>query len=349
MSRRHPHSSGKKKNHRAVSLAVTNVDDEDEPPEAEEKPLPKLPAYDKKTFWKIDWRSLSADLALVAFGFAIHYDYFNDSDFFRHVSQEKTLGIYILAVIMICWFMGFTLGRFRVYYGKTVNKIAGWVIAVAMLTLLGYMMAIVVGLGADETKAGTFSEHFAMFASFMIVLGPLFSIGGYMTSTQVILMGLPRRNSKDELSPDEAFYGSVLTIIVAIAGLVWGSMSDPVQNSSVSFLWIILILFGSALAGCLALVALILVKRFLILIRVYNRVAISFEIAFPFLIISALVFWNEVQQYYLSDFSHTGRLGILFFTGILPFRLLLVFNPPLKAINLLIGIASLVFFIFSTR
>jgi hypothetical protein len=65
------------------------------------------------------------------------------------------------------------------------------------------------------------------------------------------------------------------------------------------------------------------------------------------LIIASLVFWNELIDHRLDEVSSGERFVFLLLTGILPFRVLLIFNPPMRFLNLLAGIASLAFFLYS--
>ena len=348
MSRRHPHpnknNSQSKRESKDVSLEDQSSFNTKTIKRADEPEL-RLPAYDPSKFWKIDWKALPVDFAFILFGIILSRGYFSNY-FFTEISPTKLLALYLFVVIAVSWYMGFILGRYTIYYNETLNKMARWILGIAGITLLGYLMAIIITMVDDRNQVVDKSaEHFGMFATFMLVIGPLFGIGGYMTAQRAIKFEATGILEKED--DGEMMYVGLICMLVSVAFLVYVSQLNFVQQSSASFIWFIFIFIGAALAGVVAFLIMKAIKWFLVLIGLYYRLAFIFETAFPFVIISALIFWNEMQRHYLSGLSPTTFLGVLFFTGILPFRMMLVFNPPLRAINLLIGIASFAFYIWS--
>ena len=306
-----------------------------------------FPAYDPKIFWKMDWKGLPVDCALIIFGIIFSNGYFSNR-FFTEIAPGKLLVIFLFVVIAVSWYMGFILARYQVYYSRKINIMARWVFGITGITLLGYLMAATFPLlnTPDSDKTGT---SLAMFATFFLVLGPFFGIGGWMTGDRILKMESDEKPKNNELGADEMFYVVMVAILTSIAFLIRTSQCDFVQQSSWSFFWFILIFIGAAFAGVFAIGILMAIKWMLVKIGIYYRLAFIFETSFPLFIISSLIFWNEIQRHYLSGINPTEYLGILFFTGILPFRFLLIFNPPLRMINLLIGIASFIFYIICIR
>lgn len=307
----------------------------------------KLPAYDPAKFWKIDWRALPADLAFILFGIVLSHDYFSYHYFFTEISPKKLLALYLVVVVTICWYMGFVFARYNVYYNTTINKLARWILTIAGLTLLGYLLAIILPIFDEQAVQDASVEHFGMFAIFMLVLGPLFGLGGYLTARRAIQFEATGKLQEKDFGDGESLYVILIFLFVAVAALVYGTQTDFVQHSSVQGLWIALVFIGAVIVGAIAIGILMGIKKLLVKIGLYYRLAFIFETVFPFIIISSLIFWNEMQRHYLSGLSPAGYLGVLFFTGILPFRILLIFNPPLRIFNLIIGTGSFLFFMWS--
>jgi hypothetical protein len=314
-------------------------------PEPTNLPL-RLSPYDPAIFWKIDWKALPVDCAFIIFGIAFTQDLFGESGIFTSMSPRFLLGMYLVTVISVSWFMGFILSRFVVYYNRAINLTARWIFALAGITLLIYLMAMVFPLIPEDGSGTKSDETFSMFATFMLVLGPFFGIGGYMTGSRIVKAKKNNKTIQEQGGADEMFYGVMIGLLAAVGFLVYMCQTEFVQTSSVSFVWITLIMLGSGFVAALVIGLLMMIKRALVSIGLFYKIAFILETSFPFIIISSLIFWNEVQKHFLSGLSPTGMIGILFFSGIIPFRVALIFNPPLRFINLIIGIASLTFYIF---
>jgi len=75
----------------------------------------------------------------------------------------------------------------------------------------------------------------------------------------------------------------------------------------------------------------------------------------PFIIITLLCLWDEIYIWGKitpalkrnESVSAAGLMVYLFFSGIIPMRLLLVFQPPVNIYNILIGLFSIGYFIIS--
>ncbi|MBN1523176.1 MAG: hypothetical protein JW904_01730 [Spirochaetales bacterium] len=73
----------------------------------------------------------------------------------------------------------------------------------------------------------------------------------------------------------------------------------------------------------------------------------------PFILLGILVAWENI--YLVSSAKEFGENNIgwvifaLFFTGIIPLRLIMMFKPPLRILNIIIAVAAFAFYIYSIQ
>jgi hypothetical protein len=103
---------------------------------------------------------------------------------------------------------------------------------------------------------------------------------------------------------------------------------------------------GGIVAGWVILYELISSKVPL-LDRIFRKIMV------PLFIAVILIIWEHL--YLLSVINDTGNIDIgkvifvLFFTGIIPYRLVMFFKPPVKLANLITGVTAFSFYIYSIR
>jgi hypothetical protein len=349
MSRRYPHpdkapqiSEETKEilHERQVAEAKAEFDKK----ESENEIPVHLPAYNRDYFWKVDWKILPTDMMFILFGIALSNGYFEHSGIIHSLSPKAVLGLYALVVIAVCWYIGYMLARYKSYYPSAIYKIVGIIFSLAGITLLGYLLALTNPLILDEGNSDKSGSTLGMMATFLLVLGPFVGFGGFMTGGEVIKAEAKGKSYAG--GSDEMYYGVIFSLMLACAFLVKCCMSDFVQQSKIEIIWFVLIFLGAGIIGALGIGFLMMVKWVLNKIGLYYRLAFILESVFPCVIISALIFWNEIQNQFMGDLSAHAKLGILIITGVIPFRVILIFNPPLRGINLLIGGASFLFFLF---
>ena len=89
-------------------------------------------------------------------------------------------------------------------------------------------------------------------------------------------------------------------------------------------------------------------------IGLYKYLVIIAKTTFPFFIISVLVFWSGVIIHFMkTDFTNTdGNLsaGAIIFSvcvsGLIPYRIIGMLNPPWRLSNIIIGLLSMTWFFY---
>jgi hypothetical protein len=90
--------------------------------------------------------------------------------------------------------------------------------------------------------------------------------------------------------------------------------------------------------------------------RLWRPLVHVFETVFPFAIVTVLMLWNEIGMnlvgtWFGLEAGETSVHTLIFtltLTGFVPFRLVLMFAPPPRAVNILIGLAAFAWFVFAT-
>ena len=112
---------------------------------------------------------------------------------------------------------------------------------------------------------------------------------------------------------------------------------------------IILLILGDAVFIVLIYGLYKKIKNFLIRANVYDTCVKLVKIATPFCISFMLVFFNINSNRLFSGFGGkgTGSIILIFalyvISGVLPLRILLMLTPPVRPLNVLLGITSLVY------
>lgn len=309
---------------------------------------------EKNYFWKINAGELIADLLLIAYSVFFSKYLFEGEGFFHSSGHFTILSIYLVMMMFIPWYLGFILARFEEFYKeKRIVTIAAWVFVLVGLFVVVFFFIIMfhTGLFEETTETDSATELLGWFSIFFIVLGPMMGIGGMMASKELIRDG--------KIGESMNFLGAMLAITLSIFFLCWwGFTMDPdyFSNELVEFLAFGGIFIGSCFAGVivtgLVMAAFHGIGWVLDKLKIMRQALFMAEILFPVVIISALVVWNEFGIHYIKEV--VGRDAGLFtliialtITGFLPFRIISLFTPPVKGINIIIGLTALGFYLFS--
>ena len=223
--------------------------------ETEKENLMRLSPYDPKYFWKIDWKLLSADISFILFGILISNHLLDGSDITFHISPRIILPLYLFVSVIICWYMGFILARYRVYYNQKMNRISNWVFTIVGLTIVGMLVA----LTNPILDSGNFNDdnvdRFSMFAIFMMIISPIFGLAGFTTGKKAIRISnageIPNPKEKGK---DEIVYSVLFAFFLGIAFMMIVGTTDFVLKSSYSFLTTILVFIAGGLVSAVSFV-----------------------------------------------------------------------------------------------
>lgn len=241
-------------------------------------------------------------------------------------------GIFIFMIFLAPWYLAGIYARYR--ERRVLITGGNWLARLAFFT--GFVSSLIICFGIPVIILyGDHDIAFEFFAMFIAVAGIIAVIMGWVFGT---------RYREDAEHPETASSGlfSYFTVVMAIIGpfggfflVIAGLMNDS-RAALVS---------GFALAAVYILIS----RKKSIFDRIFSSDLMRFYI-FPFMLCLMMTFAHEIL-YNLIVFRNGGRTGSglilsLVISGLLPVRVLLLFCPPVKAGNFIIGAGAFGFFIY---
>lgn len=345
MSKRHPKNLNK-----GGAKALAAKQELENEPKVEVPPIPKLKPFVRETFFGFSIQALLIDLLFIAFSFLISDEFFSNEGLFDKLKTWQILAMYCAVVCMMPYHLGYVYVRNSAYFSKPAMKVQLWIFILITAMTLVNLIRLVIGIDDIENIKNDVTGFFAVFSMFMLVLGPMMSIGGAMQARDEF------SNSKEDFekfnSDSFGTMGAFMIMILAIAFMVYFIGLFPQEHSG----WAAVA--GMFLGPLAAVIVMAFYMGFLTLlskIGVYKYLRLFSINAFPFLIIAVLVFWSGVTIHFMySDFGNAhGKvplLAVIFsvvISGLLPFRLIMMFKPPWQLSNMIIGFATLAWFLYS--
>lgn len=291
-----------------------------------------------------------ADLLLIIFSFFTSEELFSLNGLFYQVKPWHVLAMYSIVTLTIPWYLGYIFARNKPYYSKIFMKITLWLFIVMVLMILVNLMRLVFQLDAiEEQFKNDINGFMAAFALFLLIIGPMMCISGAVTGQEELeeIINPGKKKTFEKNNVMTVFI--ILIISIAVMLYIFGVFPKDYG---------ILAVFCGFFGG--PLVAIVTYGLFLGLIKLLNNIGIYpylkmiAQNSFPFFIIAVLVFWSGMAIYFMQrDFgngygqlSMGGMLFSVFVSGLIPFRILMMFNAPLRVTNIVIGILSLAYFLF---
>ena len=310
-------------------------------------PQRSLKFYDPSTFWKMDWKQGLADLPYVLFGIYFSREVANDAVLFRSLSPLHLLQVFVLVSIFLPLYLGFVYAKYKIVYPKFVSRL------VILFALFGFLIQLMflgqLNIRSMEASDGeAYVEYFFLFMSlFMLFLIPAAASGGFKMGRKIF-------GGESTLKP-ERHLGNLFAVVLGISLFLFQFIYFLDEERPMGWRWLVFFLeiSISIFAANRFFAFLRFVKRKIEENNKYHRAQQIFETAFPFIITSVLLIWSQVATRAAGKVIGEGDRPVLviifalILSGVIPFRLFLLFNPPLRFINLLAGIASFSFFLWS--
>lgn len=321
--------------------------------EYKEIELPHYNAIDKATLYQFSIPDLLADIALFAFSFLLSKSLFTNNGFFFQLQPWQILLMFCIITLTLPWYFGYIYVWCKAYYSKIVLKISLIVFIAITLTILIRLMTLVISVGPHEgeTDFEGIDGFTAFFASFLLILGPMMSLAGSM-SAQDRLTNPNQNTSSFDSDKFMSGIGAFLILIMGIAYMVFFIGLFPKEYSGIG---VVVSFIGGPLAGVITMGLLFALITLIDKIGLYKYLVKGALIFFPLFITSTLVFWSGVSMYYFNrDFGNLQHSPMAYFllcffiTGLIPFRIVMIFRPPLNILNMIFGIISLLFFMYNT-
>jgi hypothetical protein len=312
--------------------------------------IPELNPFDKTIFYNISFRELLVDALIVVFSFFISDEFFSARGIFETAKPWQILAMYCGVVLTLPYYFGYLYVHNSAYYSKPVMKFFLWLFIIMTVMALVNMMRLMYSIGDVQDLKNDESGFFAVFATFLLVIGPMMCIGGSATA----YAEFSKQKEEDikfnmEKNPTTVALG---ILVLAIAFMIYFIGLFPQKYSGLAA---VLGMFAGPLAAVIVLVIMVGIFNLLSKIGIYRYLVIFAKNSFPLFIVAVLVFWSGVSIHFMkTDFEGTsGHLSwsaILFsvvISGLLPFRIISMLNPPWRISNIIIGTLTLTWFLYS--
>lgn len=310
--------------------------------------LPKMNPFDKTLFYQLSIPDLLCDILLIIFSFFVSDELFSNSGLFIGLKSWQIIAMYCVVVLTLPWYLGYIYGRNSAFYRPEIIKIFRWVFILMTIMVLVYLVRLLFSTGwEDMENMKGIDEFMGAFAIFLLVLGPMMCLGGAASAYQSFS---PDGDESKKFNPDKsANTWALLMLVLAIAFMIYftGAFQEKAGD------WIIIVAYlGGPIAAVLVFAAFILFLTLLEKIGLYRYLAIIAQNTFPLFIISVLVFWSGIAIHFMiSDFgdaegkiSTSAMIFSVLASGLVPFRIIMLFNAPIRMTNIIIGILSLGYF-----
>lgn len=260
--------------------------------------------------------------------------------------QHITIVQFLAVTCLVPWYMGYLLHHFD-SYSRFVRLFFQWAFAIIIVALIAFLVVNLIPL-FNEDKDPTGIELFLVsFGMFFMVLGPLMILGGVSDA-----QGLDEAHdlSKPIVWPIVTFTMIILTLAVFYMILIMGFF-DPTWSGNGSFWMVIVAFLGGPLLSIVTILPFALLGK---VIEKYDHYRILLRvIAFiiPAMTFYSLLWWNDIVLFDMSSTWNDGKpspqqvIFSMVLSGIIPFRIIMLFKPPFKWLSLAVGLVCIAVYV----
>ncbi len=258
--------------------------------------------------------------------------------------SDYTLKIiqFLLVISLVPWYMGYLLHHFD-NYPRVLRLIFQWIFGLIVLALIVFLIVSMFPMFSADAEPEGLELFLVSFGMFFTVLGPLMLLGGYSDAKAL-------DNSRDLTKPIEwpivTFTILIITLAIFFMIIIVG-IFDPKWTGEGSFWIIVLAFLGGPLVAILSIMPFAFLGKYLEKHDTYRVLPRSIAIILPALTFCSLVWWNDLVIYNMSPLFEGGKptsaqlIWSLILAGIIPFRVVMLFKPPLNWFHLAVGIIAL--------
>ncbi|HLC83580.1 MAG TPA: hypothetical protein VJI69_07105 [Bacteroidia bacterium] len=289
----------------------------------------------KKEFWSFNKAELIMDIILILYAVFFSRFLHANSDVYLASSPAVIFVCMTLLAMFLPWYMGVIYARYRYVYGAIIAFIP----LLIMLFSLFFLASILFSFNEQAIADLQITSKAKPLYLVCIILLLLYIMRSFYIGfkTEKDMM---KGNSFDSENEEylRFFFLSFCLSSAFVFCLIYFAREVPEEiHSEYNSVFVILAAFISAIG--LAFLATKLLKRL--------------QNYFPVFIISLFLCWTSllecsfIELMKLTDSTDKFLLIVLLvFTGVIPFRIVLLFAPPLKAINLVIGIIAMICYFY---
>lgn len=277
------------------------------------------------------------DLLLIIYSVFFSRLFFSDGDYFLTIPPTVIYAFFLLVSLFMPWYMGVIYARYRTQYGKFISAFPFAVMLLVGFVLFGVLSAYNENLmGYVELNTRSKMVYYVSGTLILFYIIRAWYIG-YKTEKDLLKGNVFSIEHEEHIR--FFFLSFALSAAFVLCMLYFAAEAPAFSHSLLYYFGIVL----SALGG--GLLWAFLVIRFLA----------RLQFLFPILIISLLICWSGFfETCFTKAFEITGTkdykdilIILLVFTGVIPFRIVMLLAPPLRGINLLLGIIALVCYFYS--
>ncbi len=316
---------------------------------AKEPEIPTLEPFNREVFYSINIRDLFIDILFVIFSFSISTEFFSEGGLFDSLKTWQILAMYCAVVLTLPYYLGYLYIHNSAYFSKTVMKIQLWVFILITFVVLVDLVRLTFNLEDIEEPKHDVSGFFAVFSMFLLVLGPMMCIAGGIRGYREF-----SKIKEDEYkfnSDNFASTGAFFIIILAIAFMIYFIGLFPDDKGGLAA---VVGMFAGPFAAVIVFGIIMGFFTLLDKIGLYKPIVKLSSGLFPLFIISVLVFWSGVNLHFIhNDFANaSGKIPAgsmiiaVLLSGLIPFRIITLFNPPWRISQIIIGILSMGYFFY---
>lgn len=253
---------------------------------------------------------------------------------------------FLIVISVIPWYLGYLLHHFEIF-PKILRRLLQWTTALITLAMIVFLIIFLFPL-IDQDQNDPYSIFLISFGSFMMVLGPMMMMSGYLDAPFI------DQNSTTSYSknwPVVTFTMLLITLAILFMILIIGYF-DPTWQGNASFGVVMLGYLGGPLLAILVAVPFILIATYLEKIDRHKIIPSLFRYGIPAICFFYLLKWNDlilskfIVDFGFGHFKPSYAFLTLIISGIIPFRILILIKPPFSLLSLIIGITSIGLYYF---
>jgi hypothetical protein len=310
--------------------------------------MDKQKTFFRKYIFRLNWDELLYDIFLFTYAEFFLYRLVTGGKWFVQILSIETLllaGVFI--DFFILWYVGLVFREYLGYYKK--------VFVFVLYGIAAIWIVIALHLGVATNVFDIFGKQDFVIMSVFGYLLVMAGIGG-----GIVFAGTEVQRSKG--IPVAAVRARAIKIMVPFG--MW-AMNIYIVYHLLDALYMKNILLGAFLWAALTFLEFWILRMIEKRVREKTATAVTTspggfdrvfgKFIFPVIVVTLLCLWDEIFLWgsitralnHRETLSVAGTIGYLILAGIVPMRIILIFQPPLNLVNLVIGAGSMGYFLYS--
>ncbi|HNL69607.1 MAG TPA: hypothetical protein PKK76_13825 [Leptospiraceae bacterium] len=281
--------------------------------------------------WSVNLNELSFDAGILFCTAIIRFALFGDRPIAEALASWQLVVVYLLVCFAIPSYMGYVLGRYAKFTGRFTQRLILTIFSVVILTIFVFLTRIMLQL-QDQNLMG----FLLCSGTGLLLMG---SIAGIVTMA----------NAEDTEVVTNAFENPILSILGVTGSVIllfYLGIYKPFGitfEGGLGFLEFLAVFVGCPFAGVLFILVVGLAENAVMKAGGGEVLERMRHVLIPLFIAVSLMIFSNFAGHFLGQTSQSvggsslARILLFTFSGVLPFRIVLVFMPPVRITNVIIG------------